>query len=125
MPPPNRPRALGIHHLKFAVSNLSLSVAWYERVLGAQRISSLDHVQSNGDRFAVICEMKDWAGMLIELRENAMKALDDRNWDPITLVVGSRKDLNAWLVWLDLCATKHSEVLTGLRGWLIVFEVCV
>ncbi|KAM0715473.1 hypothetical protein Q7P37_008971 [Cladosporium fusiforme] len=122
MPPPNRPKVLGIHHLKFAVSNLSLSLAWYERVMGAHRISSLDHVDGAGDRFAVVCEMRDWNGLFLELRENAVKALDDRNWDTITLAVGSRQDLSVWLKWLDMCGTKHSAVLTGLRGWVVVFE---
>lgn len=79
MPPPSRPRVLGIHHLKFPVSNLSLSLAWYERVLGAQRISALDHFRPDGDRFAVVCEMQDWAGLFLELRDNAVKALDDRS----------------------------------------------
>jgi hypothetical protein len=124
MSPPSRPQVLGIHHLKFAVSNLSLSVAWYERVLGAQRIGSLDHFQADGARSAVICEMKDWAGMFLELRENAVKALDDRSWDPVTLVVKDRQDLCSWVKWLDMCGTQHSAILTGMRGWLIVFEVC-
>jgi catechol 2,3-dioxygenase-like lactoylglutathione lyase family enzyme len=123
MPPASRPIVLGIHHLKFAVSHLSLSLAWYERVLGAHRISSLDHLQPDGSRFAVICEMRDWAGLYLELRENAAKALDDRSWDPVTLAVKNRQDLYAWVKWLDICGTQHSPVLTGLRGWLIVFEV--
>lgn len=91
--------------------------------MGAHRISSLDHVDGGGDRFAVVCEMREWNGQFLELRENATKALDDRKWDPITLAVGSRQDLMLWLRWLDLCGTKHSAVLTGLRGWLVVFEV--
>lgn len=123
MPPPHRPLVLGIHHLKFAVSNLSLSLAWYERVMGAHRISTLDHVDGSGDRFAVICEMREWNGLFLEFRENASKALDDRNWDPVTLAVAGRRELGAWLRWLDLCGTRHSSLLTGLRGWLVVFEV--
>lgn len=122
-PQTTRPKVLGIHHLKFAVSNLSFSLAWYSRVLGASRIPSLDHLDSSGTRFAVVCEMPDWGGLCLELRENAIRALDDRNWDAVTMVVRSRKDLAIWMKWLDLCGTKHSGVLTGMRGWLVVFEV--
>lgn len=121
--PPTRPKVIGIHHLKFAVSNLSFSLAWYSRVLGACRLPSLDHVDGSGTRFAVVCEMPDWGGLCLELRENAIRALNDRNWDAVTLVVRSKKDLGIWMKWLDLCGTRHSGVLTGMRGWLVVFEV--
>lgn len=68
--------------------------------------------------------MPDWAGgLFLELRENAAKALDDRSWDPVTLAVADRRALLLWVRWLDVCGTRHSDVLTGLRGWLIVFEV--
>jgi hypothetical protein len=98
----------------------------YERVLGAHRIGSLDHLQPSGTRYAVICEMPDWAGgLFLELRENAAKALDDRSWDPVTLAVADRRELLLWVQWLDVCGTRHSPVLTGLRGWLIVFEVWI
>ena len=69
--------------------------------------------------------MPDWAGgLFLELRENATKALDDRSWDPVTLAVADRRALLLWVRWLEVCGTRHSPVLTGLRGWLIVFEVC-
>lgn len=68
--------------------------------------------------------MPDWAGgLFLELRENAAKALNDRSWDPVTLAVADRRELLLWVRWLDVCGTRHSPVLTGLRGWLIVFEV--
>jgi hypothetical protein len=70
--------------------------------------------------------MPDWAGgLFLELRENAAKALNDRSWDPVTLAVADRRELLLWVRWLDVCGTRHSPVLTGLRGWLIVFEVCL
>lgn len=96
----------------------------YERVLGVHRISTLDHFQPCGTRYAVICEMPDRAGgLFLELRENAAKALDDRSWDPVTLAVADRRALLLWVRWLDVCGTRHSPILTGSRGWLIVFEV--
>ena len=119
-----RPKALGVHHLKFAVSNLDVSLAWYERVVGARRVAALDHIRNDGTRFAAICEMPDWSGLFLELRQTEAQALKDRGWDPITLSVQGKHDLVHWIHWLDRWGTTHSPLLTGMRGWLLVFEVC-
>ena len=118
-----RPRVLGVHHLKFAVSNLDVSIAWYERVVGARRVPSLDHLRSDGSRFAVVCEMTDWSGLFLELRQTQSQAQKDRGWDPVTLSVRGKEDLLRWIDWLDRWGTTHSPLLTGIRGWLLVFEV--
>ena len=119
----SRPRVSGIHHLKFAISNLDVSIAWYERVLGARRVPSLDHVRSDGSRFAAVCEMVEWSGLYLELRQTGGQAHKDRGWDPITLTVRGRQDLVRWIDWLDRWGTTHSPLLTGIRGWLLIFEV--
>jgi hypothetical protein len=118
-----RPRILGVHHLKFAVSNLDVSLAWYERVVGAKRVPNLDHIRKDGSRFAAVCEMSEWSRLFLELRETAEQALKDRGWDPVTLSVQGREDLVRWIDWLDRRGTTHSPLLSGVRGWLLVFEV--
>ena len=119
-----RPPILGIHHIKFAVSSLDVSLAWYERVVGAKRIPHLDHIRSDGTRFAVVCEMPEWSGLYLELRQTSDQALKERGWDPVTLSVQGREDLVRWIAWLERWQTVHSPLLTGVRGWLLVFEVC-
>ncbi|KAK4901748.1 hypothetical protein LTR27_001520 [Elasticomyces elasticus] len=117
-----RPRVLNIHHLKFAVANLDLSMAWYERVLGARHVPALDHFGAMGDRFAAICFLADWGSVYVELRRARNEARNARDWDPVTLTVEKRADLEVWTAWLTRWGTLHSQVLTGLRGWLLVFE---
>jgi hypothetical protein len=111
-----RPRILGVHHLKFAVSNLDVSLAWYERVVGAKRVPNLDHIRKDGSRFAAVCEMSEWSGLFLELRQTTEQALKDRGWDPATLSVQGREDLVRWIDWLDRWGTTHSPLLSGVRG---------
>ena len=118
-----RPQILGIHHLTFAVSNPSISLAWYERVLGARHVSSLDHIDANGARFSAVCQMSCWGGLLLELRQNTAQAAKDYGWDSVTMSIAGKKELMQWMAWLDLCGTAHSPVFVGVRGWILVFQV--
>lgn len=118
-----RPRVLRIHHLKLAVTRLDVSLVWYERVLGARRIPELDHTRPDGTRYAVICQMAEWSGLVLELRENETQAAKDRGWDPITILVQSRDDILDWINWLNRWGSAHSPLLVGPRGWVLVFEV--
>lgn len=120
---PSRPAILGVHHIKLAVSNPTISIAWYERVLGARHITALDHVDTIGARFSAVCQMSCWGGLLLELRQNAVQATKDRGWDILTMSIAGRRELLQWIAWLDLCGTEHSPALVGVRGWILVFQV--
>lgn len=119
-----RPTVLGLHHLKLAVTNLDVSLAWYERVLGGHRIPSLDHIHSDGTRFAAIISMPDWGptSIYLELRLAPAKVKLDRGWDFVTLTARGRRELEEWARWLDHWGTVRSEVLIGRRGWVLGFE---
>ena len=54
----SRPSLPGIHHLKFAVSDLDESLRFYERALGAKHMPELDHMRDNGIRYGLqtMCE---------------------------------------------------------------------
>ena len=64
----------GIHHLKFAVSDLSRSLQFYEKVFNARRIVEWDHQHADGSIYAYILDIPG-LGTHVELRLNAKQAL--------------------------------------------------
>jgi len=115
------PEILGIHHLKFPVSDLDRSSDFYSRVLGAQRLKHLDHFNSDKQLYAVILEVPN-LGTHLELRLNAQQATHHRGFDPLTLKVEDRAQLRQWIGHLEAEHVPHSPVLTAYVGWLVAFE---
>jgi catechol 2,3-dioxygenase-like lactoylglutathione lyase family enzyme len=115
------PPTAGLHHLKFAVSDLAASAAWYARVLGFARDPALDHVLPDGRVFAMLGSVPGWPAPL-ELRQHVPHARAARGQDPLTLAVEVRADLDAWAAWLARHGVPHSRVLEGVVGWVLVAE---
>ena len=115
------PTIQGIHHLKFPVADLDRALAFYAAVFGAIRIAEYDHRDSNGDLYAYILSVPN-LGTVLELRLNEKLASLHQGFDPITLTVGARADLQSWAAHLDALGLRHSGVLVGTVGWLLVFE---
>ncbi len=115
------PKILGIHHIKFPVRDLERSLAFYERVFGAERIAAADHVHGNGTRYAMILDVPD-LGTYLELRLNPAQAQRQRMFDPVTIAVEDRQALQAWSERLDGLGIDHSPVLVALQAWLLVFR---
>jgi catechol 2,3-dioxygenase-like lactoylglutathione lyase family enzyme len=116
-----RPRIEGIHHLKFTVSDPDRSLHFYERALGAQRLTELDHRRPDGTVFAYILEVEG-LGTLLELRFSPQGAAAEAGQDHITLAVSTREELVSWHEHFERADVAHSPVLTGLLGWLVVLE---
>ena len=75
-----RPPLKGIHHAKFAVSDLDRSEAFYTNVFDARRISAYDHKHDDGSCYAYILEVPN-LGALLELRLNPEQAEKGRGFD--------------------------------------------
>jgi catechol 2,3-dioxygenase-like lactoylglutathione lyase family enzyme len=111
----------GIHHLKIAVSDLERSTDFYRRVLRAERVAALDHVDRTGRLFAVILKIPN-LGTFLELRHDSALAARHAGFDPMTLTVAGKAELEVWGTFLQGQGVAHSPVLTGAVGWLVVFE---
>ena len=112
------PSVGGIHHLSLTVSDLEASLAWYERLLGADRIPvKFPHYG---------CEDTGYAVLIVEPRSNLMIGLhtntgnDGEQFDEartgldhVGLQVGSTEELKAWTAWLDELGIEHSGIRSG------------
>ena len=115
------PAIHGLHHLKFAVADLARSTAFYERVFGATRLSKFDHTRPDGTQFAVLLDVPG-LGTLLELRLDAAAARAQAGFDPLSCAVATRAELEAWKAHLQALDVRHSPLLVGVVGWLLVFE---
>lgn len=114
-----RPVIAGIHHLKLPVSDLAVSLKWWEQVFGAQRVPEADHVMPDGTLFAYILKVPGIEPPL-ELRLAPDKTVKEAQFDSVTLAVQEKADLDAWVTWLDTEGVENSRLLRGLAGWLLV-----
>ncbi len=116
-----RPELHGIHHLKLPVSDLARSQDFYARAFGANRIAAFDHFDAAGSLFAIIMEIAG-LGTYLELRLSPERARAHSGFDPMTLSVRAKADLERWIEWLDAACVPHSPVLPAYVAWLIVVE---
>ena len=117
-----RPAIKGIHHIKFAVSDLDVSLRFYERLFGAKRIPEADHrKEADGGLYAYILDVPQ-LGCMLELRLNAGQAEKHRRFDPITIAVDDKAALERWLAYLESAGIRHSPILAAIQAWLIVVE---
>lgn len=109
----------GFHHLKIPVADLDGSLAWYEAILGAERLTGLDHVDSGGIRYATILAVPGLP-VLIELRWAPTAAHALRQCDLMVLALDTDEQFDDWIEHLDAHGVEHSPVLPGGGGPVIV-----
>jgi quinol monooxygenase YgiN/catechol 2,3-dioxygenase-like lactoylglutathione lyase family enzyme len=116
---PGSPTHGGIHHVKLPVTDLERSAAWYATVLGAHRLSQLDHRRPDGTLFAVILDVPGLVGRL-ELRLDPATAKALNGYDFLTLAIENRSSVDDWIARLDTLGVEHSPPIVALVGWLLV-----
>jgi quinol monooxygenase YgiN/catechol 2,3-dioxygenase-like lactoylglutathione lyase family enzyme len=119
MSTPETPAHAGIHHIKLPVSDLERSTEWYGAVLGARRLTELDHRRPDGTLFAVILNVPRIAGN-VELRLDPKTAGALEGYDFLTLSIEDRAALDEWIGHLDALGIPHSPPIVAMVGWLLV-----
>jgi catechol 2,3-dioxygenase-like lactoylglutathione lyase family enzyme len=115
------PPLRGIHHVKFAVSELDRSLHFYRQVFNAERNPAFDHKHKDGSVYAYILDVPN-LGARLELRLNPEEANKQTGFDPLTIAVDDRPALDAWGEFLDELKIEHSPIITAIQAWLIVFN---
>jgi quinol monooxygenase YgiN len=113
------PAHTGIHHIKLPVTDLERSTQWYSDVLGARRLTELDHRSPDGTLFAVILDVPGMEGK-VELRLDPATAVALKGYDFLTMTIDDRPALDAWIARLDALGIPHSPAIVAMVGWLLV-----
>jgi glyoxylase I family protein len=112
------PAITGIHHFSITVTDLEASLAWYQRLLRADRVPmKFPHYG---------CEDTGYGELLIEPRSgvviglhtntgNAGQRFDESctGLDHVALNVATRDDMDAWTTHLDELGIEHSGIREG------------
>ncbi|MGA9312764.1 MAG: VOC family protein [Pseudonocardiaceae bacterium] len=117
-----RPPMAGFHHFSATVTDVAASAAWYQRVLGLERIpGEFPHYGNEEGGYSVI--LTDFDSRILIVLEHHIKndgqPFDETRTglDHISIAVPSRSDLESWTEWLDSLAVPHSGV-TDIDGAL-------
>ena len=110
-----RPPMAGFHHFSPTVTDVEASAAWYQRILGLQRVPpKFPHYGNEESGYAVLL-MDPQSNIAIGLHHhvsNDGQPCDETRTglDHIGISVPNRSDLDSWASWLDAQNVRHSGV---------------
>lgn len=112
----------GISHLDLSVSDVEVSAAWYERVLGLRRLRRADFPER-----VMVVLLNEVSGLVVGLnqhRASSGEAFDERRsgLDHVGFAVDERKDLDRWEARLATLGVEHSPVADTEVGAALVFR---
>lgn len=112
-----QPSIIGVHHVKFPVSNLQQSREWYERALGLQVL--VDFPDEDGVVRGLAGLLPGLPPVAVALREHPTAAAGAAGFDPVSFAVADRAAAMAWARHLDDLDVEHSAVTEGTLGWTL------
>lgn len=110
------PPSTGLHHFAATVRDVEASAAWYERVLGLQRIPAPFPHWGNEESGHAVVLMHPENGLAIGLHHHVANggetAHESRTGlDHLAIGVAHHDDLDRWAAWLDESGVEHSGVI--------------
>jgi catechol 2,3-dioxygenase-like lactoylglutathione lyase family enzyme len=110
------PSITGIHHVSVTVTDVEASVAWYQRLLGMDRIPFIFRHYEREDTGSGVMLLDPRLGIGIGLdyhQANQGEAFDEcrTGLDHLSFGVATRDELAAWVARLDELGIQH----TGIR----------
>lgn len=111
------PAITGVHHISITVTDLEASLAWYQRLLGADRLPmKFPHYGREDTGYGELL-IDQRSGVVIGLHTNTGNGgepFDEARTglDHVALNVATREDLQAWTAWLDELGIEHSGIRT-------------
>ena len=112
------PGVTGIHHFSITVTDLEASLAWYQRLLGAERVPmKFPHYGCEDTGYGELL-VEPHSGVVIGLHTNTGndgQAFDEARTglDHVALNVASRDELESWTARLDELGIEHSGIRSG------------
>lgn len=107
----------GIRHLKFPVSDLAASVAWYEKVFDF-RVET-EFPDEDGVVRGVAGTSSRLGGIGLALRQNPEAARGVAGFDLVSFGIADRAAAQAWAARLDELGVGHSPIIKATRGWAV------
>jgi glyoxylase I family protein len=110
------PGFTGIHHLSLTVTDLEVSLAWYERVFGTQRLDvKIPHNGREETGYSVLLP-EPRSGLIFSLHTNTGnkgETFDEAHTglDHVSFEVTGRSALQSWTAWLDELGVHHTGIV--------------
>jgi catechol 2,3-dioxygenase-like lactoylglutathione lyase family enzyme len=114
------PELAGIHHVKFAVSDIERSVAWYERVFGFK--VTMEFKDDQGIVRGSVGQLAGLDRTLLAFRENKELSEAVTGFDPVSFAVEDRADVEAWVAHLNEQGVENSGLRIAAIGYIVFFH---
>ncbi len=106
---------LGIHHVKYPVSDLRRSRAWYSDALGLELMQ--EFVEEGVVRGVALRAAS--GAVVVALREAPQHAGGLAGFDPVAFLVEDRAALAAWADHFESLGIDHGPLVEGSIGWML------